>query len=146
MRSEDVTRLRESIRLLTKKLGLSDKIEASCCGITLSQCYALVEIGRAGNISVNDLANILGLDKSTASRTVDNLVKGGLAVRKEDESDRRYLKVILSDQGQQYFSEIEVRMGIYYKNVYEAISEEKIEQVLESIEILAEALESDSCC
>jgi hypothetical protein len=40
--------LREVIRLLERKLGLLDELEASCCGVTFSQCHAVVEIGRHG--------------------------------------------------------------------------------------------------
>lgn len=146
MSSEEVANLRDAVRLLTKRLGLFDKAEASCCGVTLSQCYALIEIGHKQGVSINDLAVALGLDKSTASRTVDNLAMRGLVKREQELTDRRYLKVKLTEHGKQFFEEIEARMDNYYRKVYQSIPQDKRKQVLESIELLADVLDRDSCC
>ncbi|XFO68472.1 hypothetical protein SPSIL_046950 [Sporomusa silvacetica DSM 10669] len=64
--------LRESLRTLVRKLGVLDRGEALCCGITLSQSYSIVEIGRAGIISVNrrrfsGLTKALSVDRSISS-------------------------------------------------------------------------------
>ena len=40
--------LRELIRLLVRNLGILEKGDASCCDVTISQCHAIVEIGRVG--------------------------------------------------------------------------------------------------
>jgi len=131
--------------VLTRKLGLLEKSEASCCGVTLSQCHAVVEIGRVGSISVNNLAGILGLDKSTMSRTVNNLVEQGLVTRETDPEDRRYLSIGLTDQGRQLFVNIESGMEQFYQDAFKAIPPEKREQVLESLEILVKSL-PNKCC
>lgn len=83
--------LRESLRLLVRRLGVLERGEASCCDITLSQCHTIVEIGRAGAMSLNVLSEILGLDKSTVSRSVDKLVNDGIIVREADLEDRDIL-------------------------------------------------------
>ena len=142
---ETLFRLRECVRLLTRKLGLLEKSEASCCGVTLSQCHAIVEIGRAGSISVNDLANMLGLDKSTMSRTVNNLVEMDLVTREPVPENRRCLCIGLTTKGQTLFSEIESSMEQYYRDVYGALPEDKREQVIESLEILVSSLPGQCC-
>lgn len=143
--SETLSRLRESVRLLTRKLGLLEKSEASCCGVTLSQCHAIVEIGRAGSISVNDLANLLGLDKSTMSRSINNLVEQDLVTREPDPENRRCLSIGLTAKGRALFSEIESGMEQYYQDVYNALPEDKREQVLECLEILVRSLPKQCC-
>lgn len=143
--SETLFRLRENVRLLTRKLGLLEKGEASCCGVTLSQCHTIVEIGRAGSISVNDLANMLGLDKSTMSRTVNNLVEMGLVNREPNPENRRCLNIDLTAKGQALFLEIESSMEQYYRDVYGALPEDKREQVIESLEILVRSLPGQCC-
>ena len=143
---EDLARLRECVRLLTKKLGLLEKSESSCCGVTLSQCHAIVEIGRAGSISVNDLANMLGLDKSTMSRAVNSLVEQHLANREPDPADRRYMIVEVTEAGRALFLDIEARMERYYHLVYDSLPADKRRQVLESLELLVEALPQNQCC
>ena len=131
--------------MLTRKLGLLEKGEASCCGVTLSQCHAIVEIARAGSMSVNDLANMLGLDKSTMSRTINNLVERDLVTREPDSEHRRYPSIGLTAQGQALFLEIESGMEQYYQDVYNSLPETKREQVLESLEILVGSLPSQCC-
>ena len=66
--------LRENARLLIRRLGLLEKDNAGCCCVTMPQCHVIVEVGRHKTLSVNDLAQLLNLDKSSVSKTVDKLV------------------------------------------------------------------------
>lgn len=142
----DDRKFREIIRLFERKLGLLTDNEMSCCGVTMAQCHAIVEIGRAGSISLNELANLLNLDNSTMSRTVNNLVTGNLARRDLDPQDRRYVTISLTEEGSRIFEGIETNTGSYFKKVYETIPENKRGQVLESLQILLSALEENDCC
>ena len=90
---------REVVKTCVRKLGLLQKADASCCGITVAQCHTLVEIGKSNCLSLNELSGLLTFDKSTMSRTVDNLVNAGLVVRQIDKEDRRYMKITLIVQG-----------------------------------------------
>lgn len=138
--------LRELLRLLVKNLGILEKSDASCCGVTISQCHAIVEIGRAKEISLNELAETLVLDKSTMSRTINNLVDGNLVVRELHPEDRRYVTIKLTETGVKIFNNIEEGMEEYYKTIFTSISEDKREQVLESLKLLAKAIKENKCC
>lgn len=138
--------LRESLRLLVRKLGVLERGDASCCEITLSQCQTIVEIGRAGTMSVNLLAEILGVDKSTVSRSVDKLVNNGVLMRDTDQEDRRSVILSLSDKGQSVFEEVEKRMTIYFEEVVAAIPDDKREQIIDSLHYLVQALKGPRCC
>ena len=138
--------LRENLRVLVRKLGVLEREEASCCDITLSQCHTIVEIGRAGSISINALAEILRLDKSTVSRSVDKLVNDELIVRDTNPDDRRYLTLHLSEKGQSLFAEVEARMAVYFENVIDTLPADKREQVIESLQYLTQALPGFRCC
>lgn len=139
-------RLRETTRLLIRKLGVLERSEAICCGITLTQCHAIVETGRKKQISVNELAELLNLDKSTISRTVEQLVTHGMIVREPDPNDRRYVTLQLTSKGEQLFGDIEKRMQAYFTEILELIPEEKREQVIDSLQIFSEALHNKRCC
>lgn len=138
--------LREIIRIMERKLGILEKSEVACCGVTFAQCHAIVEIGRAGSISLNELAEILDLDNSTMSRTVNNLVNSDLTEREIDPKDRRYVTIGLTESGKKVFETIEKSMGIYFTSIYEALPEEKREQVLDSLKILLDAIDKSNCC
>ncbi|MDR3565801.1 MAG: MarR family transcriptional regulator [Negativicutes bacterium] len=138
--------LRESLRLLVRRLGVLERGEASCCDITLSQCHTIVEIGRAGTMSLNGLSEILGLDKSTVSRSIDKLVSDGIILREADPDDRRYLNLRLSEKGQSIFREVEMRMAGYFEEVIAAIPADKQGQIVESLQYLVQALKGPRCC
>lgn len=138
--------LRELIRILVRDLGVLEKSDASCCGVSLAQCHAIVEIGRKEKISLVDLASLLGLDKSTMSRTINNLVESDLALRELDMENRRYVIIQLTEKGKSVFRNIEESMDEYYKSIFNTIPENKRNQVLESLQLLKEAVESNNCC
>lgn len=138
--------LRELIRILVRNLGVLEKSDASCCGTSITQCHAIVEIGRAKEISLNELSVLLAVDKSTMSRTINNLTQANLAVREMQLDDRRYIKIKLTDSGEEIFNNIEDSMEKYYKSIFSSIPEEKREQVLESLKLLTEAVKENKCC
>lgn len=144
--NKQVKRLRETMRMLVRRLGVLERSEASCCGITFAQCHVLVELGNAEKLSVNDLADSLRLDKSTVSRSVDNLVSTGLVLREPDPDDRRYVTLRLSEKGTRVFADLERRMESYFAEIVDMLPEEQREQVLESLLLLVEAVTSPKCC
>jgi DNA-binding MarR family transcriptional regulator len=140
------TQLREIIRILERKLGILGDSQMSCCKITLSQCHALVEIGRAESISLNELAELLNIENSSMSRTVNNLVNRELAIREVNQRDRRYVTIALTDTGKNLYHDIENRMSTYFNHIYKRLPVEKREQILESLELLLTAIEEKECC
>ncbi|MGE5379664.1 MAG: MarR family winged helix-turn-helix transcriptional regulator [Methylocystaceae bacterium] len=141
----EARRLRETLRQLARRLDISNQNEASCCGLGLTHCHALVEVGRRGEMSVNELADLLGLDKSTISRTVNTLVEQTLFKREPDPQDRRFVSLCLSSRGEEALRLIETTMEDYYLQVYDAIPAEKRDQVLESLDILLRVLPVQCC-
>lgn len=140
----DSKKFREQIRLLERKLGLLSKgnNRSFCCSkVTLSQCHALVEIGRVKTISLKDLADILSLDTSTTSRTVDTLVKKSYAQRNNDPNDRRSIQIKLTDSGQKLYQDIENKMNNDFSTCFEKIPPNERENVLHSMDIILNVLQ-----
>lgn len=146
MATENNNHLRELIRVLVRNLGILEKNDASCCSVTVGQCHAIVEIGRVGSISLTDLSDLVGVDKSTMSRTINNLVEDSLVIRDIDEDNRRYVNIQLTDSGRMIYNNIENTMNTYYQGIFDAIPEDKRNQVLESLQILKDAVKNHQCC
>ena len=138
-------RLREGTRLLLRKLGIFERDEALCCGVTYAQCHAVVEVGRKETLSLNELAELLNLDKSTVSKTVDQLVKNGIMLREPGQKDRRYVTLTLTTEGYELFQSIEKRMEAYFTEILDSIPENKREQVIEGVQILSDAMQKTEC-
>ncbi len=99
------------------------------------QCFVLVEIGRKPNISVKELAEILKLDKSGISRTVEELVQKDYVERKPSKEDRRFVVLNLTIKGKERFDKIENDMNKKFKEILDRIPCDKRAQVIESLEL-----------
>lgn len=139
--SESVAELQELLLRLGRRLLSVDKLDAACCGMTVGQCRILQEIGKHSHISVKQLAENFKLDKSTVSRSVDNLVKEGWVVRRTDTRDRRCLVLNLSQQGEETLLNLTLQISNYYRVVLAAIPALQRDQLMESLELLLKALD-----
>jgi len=133
-------------KILNRNIGALEKSELSCCGATLGQCHALLEIEAAGELSLMDLAQLLNLDKSTVSRLVNQLVANEWVERVIDPMNRRYVKLGLTPKGSGFSQVISTVFHSYMARVWEYIPENKHAQVLESIELLIQAFDENNCC
>lgn len=141
--------IREAMLLLQRNLSWQWKSEAICCGITVAQCHTLLEVGKSGEIAQVKLASILGIDSSTLSRTIDGMVQAGLVERKAKPDDRRFSNIILAEQGKEIYERINLTLDHYYAEIFSGIPPEKHREVVESITLLAEAINNSSsseCC
>ncbi len=128
--------LRSLLSRLERRLGLIDDSAKSCCGVTLAQCHALLEIGRSRDISVTELADFLGTHKSNVSKTVESLVDQGLVLRENHDLRRSVRCLRLTGKGQALFDSIEDNMNRFHAKLEEAIPADRREQVLESLHLL----------
>lgn len=140
---DQVKLFRENTRRLEMNLGNINKSDCCCCGISDTQCFILVEIGRNPDISVKELAGILRLDKSGISRMVEELVQKEFVERKPSKEDRRYVVLNLTVKGSERFNKIENNMNIKFKSILDRIPEEKRNQVIEALELYNVACEAN---
>lgn len=137
---------RQMLQLLIRRFGILEKGGAQCCGVSLVQSHILFEVDRQENLSLNDLSKSLGLDNSTLSRHIQGLVNRGLVQRIQSPSDRRYVMITLTEQGKRYEKQISNQMEEYLQEIISHIPQEKRGQVLESIDLLLEAMKKSNCC
>ncbi|MGB6039863.1 MAG: MarR family transcriptional regulator [Gordonia sp. (in: high G+C Gram-positive bacteria)] len=70
--------------------------------MTLSQLRMLMVLSRSEHdLSVNELADAVGLSLAAAGRGADRLVAINLITRREDESDRRVKRLSISETGRE---------------------------------------------
>ena len=144
METKAIEQFRAKLREIERAVWLETKSEALCCGVTLPQCHVILEIGKAGELNLKDLAARLGLDNSTLSRTVESLVQDGLADRTPSEEDRRATVIRLNEKGRAALDRINSTWNQICRNMFRSIPREKHDQLTESVSIIAELL--TGCC
>ncbi|AEW55272.1 Transcriptional regulator, MarR family [Bacillus cereus F837/76] len=143
---KEAYQLRQMLQILIRRFGLLEKEGAQCCGVSLIQSHILFEVQRQKNPSLNELASSLGLDNSTLSRHIQGLVNKNLVERTQSPTDRRYLSITLTPEGEKYENEIGKQMNTYIEEILSNVPKEKRMQVLESIDLILEAIQRSSCC
>jgi len=129
MEEKYIRDFREIIRIFEQEIYLQNT--ASCCnGISLAQCHTLLEIQNKSRISVSELAQNMRLDKSTVSRTVDNLVKMDLVDRAIPEENRRMAQLNLTNEGKEVCKSIHYTNDNYIRSVLQDFSENECAEFL----------------
>jgi DNA-binding MarR family transcriptional regulator len=132
--------LRDRLRILERESVRPFDNEADCCGLTLSQCHTVVEVGNRREVSLVDLAEAFGLDTSTLSRTIQGLVEIGLVDRRSSARDRRFVTITLTAQGRRVYRNIETRFNGYIGSVLDRIPANRRSEIVEAVSLLAETI------
>jgi DNA-binding MarR family transcriptional regulator len=145
MNMKTIVLFRQSMRRIERTVMLQNKNEATCCGVTLARCHAILEIGSADGLSVKELSARLGLDKSTLSRTVDSLVKEGLAERTTSPGDRRAIAVRLTAKGRASAALVDKAWNRICADMFKGIPERKHGRIVETMDLIATAMDLCAC-
>ena len=140
MIENQVEKFRKILRQIQRELAALSKDDAQCCGISLAQCHAMIELGISGRTSISTLANAIGLDKSTLSRTIDSLVQQDLVLRNINNEDRRFMAVELSARGETFYKSLNDRYNMIFHEAMEDIPGEKQAQLLDDLELFLKIL------
>ncbi|MCX7709936.1 MAG: MarR family winged helix-turn-helix transcriptional regulator [Clostridia bacterium] len=93
-------------------------------------------ISRNEGISQKELSSALFIGKSTTAKAVKNLINSGYITREQDEKDRRYNRLFLTEKGKQIIPKINSTftelLNIYLKDLSEYEYEQTL-QVLKKI-------------
>jgi len=139
MNTERVRKFRENLRVFERELAIQNN-SGCCCGVSISQCHALMELAKIENLTLNELSERLSLDKSTVSRTVDSLVKLEYINREIPAENRRTTNISLTKNGEKVCQEINEGNDKYYQDVFEEFSEQELSQFLNSFETVVKKM------
>lgn len=109
--------------------------------VTPHQLRALVLLSDVG-LTMNKLAQALGVTGATATILADRLVSQGLAARESDPSDRRVVRLVASDTGRKLarrYSMVQLRAA---EKLFELLSDEQVAAIIDVMETLATASEA----
>jgi len=130
-----VSEFRRILRNFERELNFQNQT-GCCCGVTITQCHTLLELTLKDNVTINELAKRLHLDKSTVSRTIDNLVQNKLVDREIPSSNRRTTRIKLTPNGHSVSKKINKGNNHYYSQALRTIPSEKLVDFLQAFEQL----------
>ena len=92
--------LRRTLRRLVRLSGLLEPHDHAGVRASTSEVFALGELIEAGTLSQQELAERLGLEKSTVSRLVAGMESRGWLSRTRDPANRRIYRLSLTGDGE----------------------------------------------
>jgi DNA-binding MarR family transcriptional regulator len=107
--------------------------------VTLPQYRVLVELAARGPQRVLDLAVVLAVDASTASRMCERLVRKGLVYRRRLSTDRRSVRVSLTPAGRQLVEEVTRRRRDEIARILSRLPRANRRPVLSALRAFADA-------
>ncbi|MCT1577266.1 MarR family transcriptional regulator [Oceanobacillus kimchii] len=96
---EKITKIIHSFREVNRFFYKQMWHHANDLGITVVQLQTMKYISEQPNISLQQLAEKMNINKSTVSSTVDRLVKASFIKREQSTSDRRAINLNLTEEG-----------------------------------------------
>lgn len=131
--------MRQASRLVVRELGMLERTY-SPAGVTHSQCHALLELSRAGVLTVGELAERLRLDKSVISRIAQQLLERRLLLAQAPGEDRRKKVLSLSAGGRRLVERINHSADAQVHRALEMLSPAQRQAVLDGMGLYARAL------
>ncbi len=107
--------------------------------VTLPQYRALVVLAGRGPCSLAELAGLLDVSPSTATRMSDRLVAKGLVRRRTSSRDRRQVRLALTEAGRALVANVTALRRQDISRIVDAVPAGRRHQLVESLTAFAEA-------
>ncbi len=132
-----VSAIRQTSRQLVRELDLLDAPHGEC---TMTDCHALIELGRHGGLTSAQLGRHLGLEKSTVSRKLARLEDKGLVQSRRDRNDGRYKRLGLAGPGRTLLKRMNKAADRRVSDALALLTSAEREKVIEGFELYVDAL------
>jgi DNA-binding MarR family transcriptional regulator len=143
----EIARFREIAQLLYRRLGMLQRDEICCAGVTVPQCYAMQILRAEAELAQGELAGRLGIDPSSATRAVDILVRNGHVERVRTEAgDRRRVLLRLTPAGET-LTDVLIKTGDdLFAGFLSKFSSGERRELMRLLGKLADAIGGGACC
>jgi DNA-binding MarR family transcriptional regulator len=121
------------------------RLEKNCCrgegvDISLVHSHILYEIDKHTAPSMQQIADLLGIDITTFSRQIQTLIKIGLVIKSANPSDKRIYFLSLTEKGKRTADEIDTLLNLNLKEIFSHMNEFERDTVIHSLKILTRAM------
>ena len=131
-----LTLLKEIRSLIDKNL----KSKLNLGNFTMPQTMIIYNLVNNDKMKISDLSEKMGLTNSTVSGIVDRLEDQGVVTRERSIKDRRVVYVELTPENKKKYLDMNANLDRYFHEMLEDLSPEQINNVLDSLGLLKNAL------
>lgn len=128
----------KNINILYRQFNLFLNHELSGVELNSTDLMYLGTLFIEDGVTQDDLAKDFCVDKAATTRSMQNLEKKGIIIRKPDESDRRAKRVYLTDKAYKYKPLMESIQKKWMKICNTPMNDEEVIQFEKNLEIITE--------
>ncbi|MFG2192173.1 MarR family winged helix-turn-helix transcriptional regulator [Streptomyces sp. NPDC048639] len=107
--------------------------------VTLAQFRLLVVLSTHGSAKLVTLADLLGVNPSTAMRMIDRMIAAGLADRRTNPGNRRETVLRLTDEGRRLVDDVMGRRRREIASIVARLAPEQRSALIEALTVFSEA-------
>jgi DNA-binding MarR family transcriptional regulator len=137
----DQMRFARAVQVFARGLGRIGRERARAGDVTPQQAETLQLIAERGTVSTSSLAQMLGIDPSTASRNLAGLERAGLISRKKGSDDGRQTDVRLTPRGRRTAESVTQDATHAFTALMDRLPRADRQRVTDALEILARLVE-----
>jgi DNA-binding MarR family transcriptional regulator len=115
--------------------------EASKYNITVSVGYILLNIDLEEGTPATKIAPLLGLEARSITRTLKNMEEEGFIYKVQDEKDRRFFRIFLTEKGREARETSRHSVKRFNQAVLDAVPEDKMKVFFEVIGKINQVIE-----
>ncbi|TDR73248.1 GNAT family N-acetyltransferase [Paludibacterium purpuratum] len=101
-----------------------------------TQSHVLMELGRAGLLTQQELGRRLSLDKGWVSRAVESLVQTGLVAKSRHDNDRRSRWLELTAKGRKRYQALNESLDAHAEQLMQPLSADQRQQIHQALTLL----------
>ena len=120
-----------------KKIMNEQDLSKYDLNINKTQTNILMSVDENRNISMSKLSEIVGLEKSSFTRSVEHLVKNGFLTRKNLENDKRTINLSLTEKGTHAVRLIRKNLDNYLTVLSEILTEKEKKEFFEALKTVS---------
>ncbi len=132
--------IRDLLKRLNKTFGTMATKELCKYGLTVPQLVVIRQISMEPK-TIGQLSKAVDLSYSTVSGIIDRLEREQLVERIRDENDRRVVWIRKTEKITELFEKVDLLSGEFYKQHFNSFSEEELNNIINSLEVLVTKLE-----
>lgn len=114
--------------------SFAEKLEKR--SVTVAQWVVLRTLYDKEDMTLNEIAQKVGVDKSAMSRMIERLLDHGLVMREGAESDKRFLRISLTKEARELIPELASLADDNDEEFFKALSDKEREGLLNLIKLL----------
>ena len=115
---------------------LSQQFKSANVNLTREQWSILAVLWKSDGCSQQFIADSTSRDKPSVTRLIDNLVKEGYVIRKNDENDRRLNLIYLTDKGKEIEQDVIAAVDDTINKATKGLSNDQIVVVRDAFQIV----------